>query len=291
MFLKKTGFACAAALAMEAFGFAQSAPPPPPAAPPAGPAVPAAPRAPRVLRGYSVNTPSMTRKGYLGVGVTEVSDERARALKLPGNSGVEVSQVDENSPAAKAGLKKADVILELNGQKVEDVEQFVRTVGDAGPNAKVDMVIWRGSAKQNLTATLASRRFAAMAMPGNGWDTPLVSPRALEEAFPALVGEAPKVGFEGEMLTPQLAEFFGVKEGVLVRTVNANSAASKAGLKAGDVVTKVNGTTVTSPREISALLRAARKNATFTVMRNHKEVTLNVEVAEDRNPGPDRLVL
>jgi serine protease Do len=287
MFPVKAGLTCVAAIALEVAGFCQTPP-----APPVPPAAPSAPRAPRALRGYSVTTPNVnSRRGYLGVGVAEITEERAKALKLPSDSGVEVKHVDESSPASKAGLKETDVILEVNGQKVDDVEQFVRTIGDAGPTSKVDLAVWRAGTKQNITATLGSRRGMVMAVPGNGWDGALMAPRALEEAFPALVGDAPKVGFEGEMLTPQLAEFFGVKEGVLVRTVNSKSPAEKAGLKAGDVVIKVNGTPVTSPREISSLLRASRKSASFTVMRNHKEVTLNVEVAEDRSPGPDRLVL
>jgi serine protease Do len=76
-----------------------------------------------------------------------------------------------------------------------------------------------------------------------------------------------------------------------VRTVTAKTPADKAGLKAGDVVTKVNGTPVTSPREISGLIRAVRKTATLTIMRNKKEMTLNIEIAQDRVPAPDREVL
>ena len=277
-----------AVVALEVAGFAQA----PPSPPPAPPSAPSAPKAPRALRGYSVVTPGMnSHRGYLGVGVAEITEERAKALKLPNDSGVEVKHVDDNSPASKAGLKEGDVILELNKEKVEDLEQFVKTIGDAGPNSKVELSVWRSGAKQSITATLGSRRGMVLAMPGGNWDGGLMAPRSLEEAFPALVGDAPKVGFEGEMLTPQLAEFFGVKEGVLVRTVNGKSPAEKAGLKAGDVVTKVNGTPVTSPREISSLLRASHKAAVFTVMRNHKEVTLNIEIAEDRSPGPERLVL
>ncbi len=281
MFLKKTVLAVTALAAFETLGLAQIAP-----------AAPAAPAPPRALRGRSISTQAMAKRGYLGVGVAEVTAERARALKLATDSGVEVKRVDDNSPASKAGLKENDVILELNGQKVDEVEQFVRTVGDTAPGSKIEMSVWRNAAKQSLTATLESRRAMAMVFPASPFDGAMIAPRSLEDIWPpAMVSEAPKVGFEGEMLTPQLAEFFGVKEGVLVRTVNAKSAAEKAGLKAGDVVTRVNGTPVSSPREVSSLLRVSRKNASITVMRNHKEITLNVEVAEDRMPSPDRLVL
>jgi S1-C subfamily serine protease len=107
-------------------------------------------------------------------------------------------------------------------------------------------------------------------------------PQPYGNAFPGFPSNAPRVGFEGEELNPQLAEFFGVKEGVLVRGVTPKTPAERAGLKAGDVVVKVNGTPVTNPREISGLvLRSSGKKAVvFTVVRNKKEITLNVEVAQ-----------
>jgi len=114
-------------------------------------------------------------------------------------------------------------------------------------------------------------------MTGDGWEV--------------LTGQAPRVGFEGETLTPQLADYFGVKEGVLVRTVNEKTPAAKAGLKAGDVIFKINGTPVANTREISGMVRASRRNVTFTVMRNHREILLNLEIAQSRIPSPDREVL
>jgi serine protease Do len=97
------------------------------------------------------------------------------------------------------------------------------------------------------------------------------------------------VGFEGEALNAQLAEFFGVREGVLVRSVNPKTPAERAGLKAGDVVVKVNGTPVTTPREITGLVRSSRRKAiSFTVVRDKKEISLNVEIAEDRSAPTER---
>jgi serine protease Do len=89
------------------------------------------------------------------------------------------------------------------------------------------------------------------------------------------------LGVETEALNTQLAEFFGVKEGVLVRAVTKGSAADSAGLKAGDVITKVDGQAVSSPRSITPFLRNSGKNVTLTVVRNHKELTLNVRLAKN----------
>ena len=101
----------------------------------------------------------------------------------------------------------------------------------------------------------------------------------------------PLLGIDSETLNPQLAEFFGVKQGVLVRSVSTKSAAEKAGIKAGDVIVKVNGTAVNAPSEITPALRSAsraKKDATCTVVRNRKEMTIDVKL--NAEPG-DREVL
>jgi S1-C subfamily serine protease len=99
--------------------------------------------------------------------------------------------------------------------------------------------------------------------------------------------QGPMLGIDGESLTPQLGEFFGAKEGVLVRSVGRNSAAEKAGIKAGDVIVKVDDSTVTSTREIASVLRSLRlKKKTFpvVVVREKKETTLTVTLED--TPGP-----
>ena len=83
---------------------------------------------------------------YLGIGVAEVDAERAKALNLKEVRGVEVKSVDDNSPAAKAGLKEGDVVLEYNGQRIEGTEQFVRLVRETPVDRQVnaiDLAQWR----------------------------------------------------------------------------------------------------------------------------------------------------
>jgi serine protease Do len=167
------------------------------------------------------------------------------------------------------------VIIEFNGQKVENLDQFLHDIAGSAPGTKVAMTVWREGAKRTLTATLAARPDELM------FTFPPEPPLPPFEIIPA---PAPMIGVDGETLTPQLAQFFGVEEGVLVRTVNPKSPAEKAGIKAGDVILKVNGTPVTSAREISGLLRVGRKPMVFTVVRNHREITLNVELALEFDP-------
>jgi serine protease Do len=246
---------------------------------------------------HSTTLRGVATRGYLGVGVVDLADDRVKALNLKDDQGVEITRIDPNSPAAKAGLKENDVILEVNGKGIGGVEQFQNLIGETPPGTKVNLTIWRNGARQTVSATLDSRPGNFFVFGGPDFpDAPIPPmppvPFSGASPFPAIPGNSPIVGFEGEALNSQLAAFFGVKNGVLVRSVNPNTPAEHAGLKAGDVVVKVNGTPVTTPREITGLVRSSRKKAiSFTVVRNKKEIALNVEVAEDRPALPDREVL
>jgi len=251
-------------------------------------------------RAQSTTLRGIASRGYLGVGVVEVTDDRAKALKLKDDQGLEVKLVDPNSPAAKAGLKENDVILELNGKNIEGNAQFQFLIAETAPGTKVSLTIWRNGAKQTVSATLDSRPPDLFIFGGPNFPDGALPPMPPMPSmpsnggnpFPAIPGDSATVGFECEPLNAQLAEFFGVKEGVLVRSVNPKTPAERAGLKAGDVVVKVNGIPVTTPREITGLVRSSRRKAiSFTVVRDKKEISLNVEIAEHRSAPAERETL
>jgi serine protease Do len=231
---------------------------------------------------------------YLGIGVVEIVSDRAKELHLKEERGVEVRVVDPDSPAAKAGLKEADVVLEYNGERVEGGEQFMRLVRETPPGRAVTMLVWRNGANQTLTATIGQRQPGVLALQLNGDEVNMAIPPMPEiSAMPAIripdiprafmTWRSPVLGIESESLNPQLAEYFGVKEGVLVRAVSSNSTAEKAGFKAADVIIKVDGEKVTTHREISSILQSARAKKTLpvTVMRRQKEIVLNVTLEEN----------
>ena len=111
---------------------------------------------------------------YLGVGVVEMTSDRAKELHLKEERGVEVRCVDADSPAAKAGLKEADVVLEYNGQRVEGGEQFMRLVRETPPGRPVSLLVFRNGANQTLTATIGQRQAGIMALDMEG-DGPLMA--------------------------------------------------------------------------------------------------------------------
>ncbi|MDQ6676818.1 MAG: PDZ domain-containing protein [Acidobacteriota bacterium] len=236
-----------------------------------------------VPRARSASNAVIVRSGgsYLGVAVVEIDGERAKALKLREERGVEVKVVDEGSPAAKAGIRPDDVVLEFNGQRIEGTAQFVRMVSETPVGRQVSLAISRAGAPQTVSATLESRpgtnRFS---MNGSQFVMPPMPPMP-----PIVMPDLPRntmswrssvLGVETEGLNSQLAEYFGVKEGVLVRMVVRRSAAERAGLKAGDVILRVAGKSVQAPRDISPLIQG-KKSVTLSIIRNHKD--LNIEVA------------
>lgn len=275
-------FCCATAMAQspevrkeieELIVISQPDPPPPPLPP--APAQPAS-------------------RSYLGIGVAEIDAERAKALKLPEERGVEITRVEPDSPADKAGLKTGDVVLEYNGQRVEGTEQFIRLVRETPPGRKVTLLISRNGATQTVTATLGRRRAPEWPL-GPEFEANM---ERLRENLRRLRVEvdSPRVfmswrstllGVEAESLTSQLAEFFGVKEGVLVRAVLKDTPAEKAGLKAGDVITKVGPDPVRTPEELARRLRSQRSRGTIalTVVRNRQEITVNVTLEPERWRG------
>jgi serine protease Do len=221
---------------------------------------------------------------YLGIGVADITAERAKALNLKEVRGAEVTNVAANGPASKAGIKEGDVVLDYDGTAVEGIEQFTRLVRETPVGRQVKISVWRNGAAQTLTATIEARKGTVIQSGGRDIVIPFFPPPQIEIPRFEMTWQNPTLGIEGESLRSeqQLAEFFGVKDGVLVKSVRRNSAAEKAGIKAGDVVVKVDDSTVATPQEITRALRASGSKQTFTVtvVRNKKEMPLTVTVEE-----------
>ena len=108
-------------------------------------------------------------QSFLGVAVAEVDANRARDLKLKDVYGVEITRIEEDSAASKAGLKVGDVVIEYNGQKVEGNEQFIRLVRETPPGHDVRLLVSRNGAPVNLTAVMGSHRAASSLSRGEAW--------------------------------------------------------------------------------------------------------------------------
>jgi serine protease Do len=252
---------------------AQPTPPPQPPAPPRA----------RGSMGVFV-----TRGPRLGVGVVDIDPDRAKALKLKEPHGAEVTMVSEGTPAAKAGIHVGDVILEYNGQPVQGKEELQRLVRETPPGHQVKIALWRNGAPLTVTATVEEGmipNFDSDNWPFGANMPPMPPMPSIDIPRMVTTFQSTALGTDCETLGPdsQLAEFFGVKDGLLVRSVMRNSPAEKAGVKAGDVIVKLGDAHIATNRDLSAALRASRSGGTIplTVVRNKHEMALSVTLQEN----------
>jgi serine protease Do len=216
----------------------------------------------------------LTLRGFgsqIGVTIRETAD------------GVVVDAVRDGTPADRAGVRSGDVIVEFDGERIRSARQFTRIVQETRPDRAVTMVVTRNGSRQSLNVTPqnAGRDFARI--------PELRLPPDLDLNID--IPEIPQVYFGASMrglgaqlspLSDQLAEYFGVPGGALVTSVEANSVAAKAGLKAGDVITSVNGRAINAPSEAARELRDvdAKANVELRVMRDKKSVTMKMTMPE-----------
>jgi len=233
---------------------------------------------------------------YLGVDTRDVTPERVTALHLKEEAGVEITTVDQDAPAGKAGLKEHDVILTVNDQKVQSVEQLRRLIHEIPAGRTVNIGVSRDGQAMTIKATLAERSKLVGSNREWNFNMPPVNIPAINIPainFPQVGPIVPlytpvRAGLMVENLTPQLGTYFGVKDGngVLVRSVDRGSRAEQAGFRAGDVIVKVNGSAVSDCSDFSRLIRERKESkASVTVMRDRKEQNLTLTLPEPRHTG------
>ncbi len=243
---------------------------------------------------------------YLGVGVEDLNSDRVQALKLKDDRGVEITQIDQDAPAGKAGLKQSDVIIAFNGTPVESAEQFKRLMRETPPGRTVSLDIMRDGQQQSVKVQLADRKkFESSMWPREPHDfafavpaVPPVPPMPAMPAFPrtweqTIVRARTTSGVTLESLSPQLGDYFGVKdgEGMLVRSVQKGSAAESAGLRAGDVIVRAGDQKITDSSDWNDALRGAKgEKINVVIMRDKREQTLSMSIPLRRGPDSSALL-
>jgi serine protease Do len=266
------------------------------------------PRAARAQSGDIVQILGETRpllhssaKVYLGVELEDVNANKAQTLKLKDVHGALVTLIDHDAPAAQAGIQVNDVILSLNGQKVDNVAQFWQMLYQYPAGKKVSVEISRNGDLQTMAVKLADKRAVEHEVwdrIGNGGDVfPSATPgmalvsgagsSPLSGGFHLpFFGSTLNVGALVEPLTSQMAEYLGVASGLMVKQVARKSEAALAGLKSFDVILKVDAEKVTN---VAAWDRALRSNQgkpiQVTILRDRKQQVLTLQV-DSKHPQP-----
>lgn len=239
--------------------------------------------------------------GFLGVYAENINRENMGRYHVNQVRGVGVTQVVKDSPAEKAGLRKDDVILRIDGENITSVRKLNRIVSELAPDQSVRISVSRGGSEQEVTATIGKRSntaFAGDLLRGEPRVWKFEGPDLKEWKFEGplkdrlennngdltfVLGNSRRIGVSTMELTKQLADYFGIAggKGVLVTSVTDDGPAAKAGLRAGDVITAVDGEAIDSPGDISrAINRKKEGDVTLTVIRNKSQQTIHVTPSE-----------
>jgi len=230
----------------------------------------------------------------LGVTLRDPDAAEVKARKLPSAMGVLVESVQPGGPADKGGIRAGDLISDFDGERVRSVRQLRRLLSETPEALPVKVGVVRDGRRLELSVTPGPTgpdlddSFAELLRRGldgnlrNMAPTPL-DPQGLPghrsyEDWPSGAG---RLGVMAEEMTPQLAEYFGAKEGVLVSSITEDSPAARAGLKAGDIITAVGSAAVRTPAELARAIRAIPDGheVAIAVVRNRQPLAVKVKLA------------
>jgi S1-C subfamily serine protease len=234
------------------------------------------------------------------VDLKDISDDQVSVLKLKDSHGAEITRVDHDGPAGKMGLRERDVVIQMNGVTIEGEDHIRRMLSATAPGQKITLLISRDGQQLTVSAPMADR----VDLEHRTWVEHVV-PQAPANALPSdeasVAGSVAQPGsgapaskygksFLGSLLTTptytgvvlervgaQLAMYFGVPNGagLLVRNVENNSPAAMAGLRAGDVVFKVDSKNVGSMSDWTKVIKEAKgRPVQVVVQRDRAQVTM-----------------
>jgi serine protease Do len=195
-------------------------------------------------------------RGWLGVQIQAIDEDLAKSLGLDEPKGALVAQVTPDSPAAKAGLERGDVILEYAGQPIGDLRTLTRAVGDTDPGTEAKIVVWRDGGKKTLESEIAQ-------MPGQDQVMAMAGDRQSEQS------DTPKLGVMLAGLTPDVREQLDLPagmEGVVITDVQPGSPAAEKGLQRGDVIIEANRKQVSDPKMVADAVREVAKSGDKAIL-------------------------
>ncbi|GEC95540.1 serine protease [Zoogloea ramigera] len=201
-------------------------------------------------------------RGRLGVAIQGLDAELAQNFGLDKPVGALVASVENGSPAEKAGLAPGDVVLGVNGQKVDNSADLPRIIGEQKPGSVVRLSIWRDRKARDINVTLGEQAGEKLAAMGG-------AERKSESA-------SGKLGLTGRALTAQEASRLGVPGGVVVEGLSGPAA--KSGLQPGDVIIGVNNQPITGIEQFRKLLDAAGNRFALLIQRGGSRIFLPVRI-------------
>jgi predicted metalloprotease with PDZ domain len=221
-------------------------------------------------------------KGWLGVSVQEMTPSLREAMKTGNHTGLLVTNVAAGSPADDAGIREQDVIIEFVGRKVEKSEDLTKFVRQTEPEKKVKIVVLREGERKEFEATIGKYR-SRSSTPHRSFSWSGDPPEGM------MFSSRPRLGVQAHELGNDLAPYFKVepKSGALILEVTKDSPAEKAGLRAGDIITKAGEEFVRDPDDLIDALSNYEEGdkVKITYVRQGKSAAVDVELAQEESTG------
>ncbi len=201
----------------------------------------------------ALKTKGTVARGWLGVKIQNMDEDAASSLGLTEAKGALVGEVLPNSPAGAAGIKRQDVIVSVNGEKINNSRELSLKIAEIDPNTSVDVKFWRSGKEDSLKVKLGTFPSKEDEIAGGPKSEPDESPVAAAKEIEGL----------GLKLS---SERGGASDGVAIAEVDDDSNAAQKGLKPGDVILEVNGEAVSSPTQVQEQVKKVRDAGRSAVM-------------------------
>ena len=201
-------------------------------------------------------------RGWLGVMIQKITPDLAKSFSLADKNGALVGDVIPEGPAAKAGIKRGDVIVKFNGQEVSNMEQLPKIVAQTTPETNVSVVVVRDGKPMTLDVRIAILKDGDVKV--------------------AKLPSLDSLGLQGQDITPDLARSLNLdsEEGVLVSDVTAGQSAAEAGIRRGDVITEIDRKPISNMVEYKRSLGTIKKGSTvlFLIQRGGTTIYIAVRI-------------
>ena len=240
--------------------------------------------------------------GEIGVVLRDLDDADLKREKLSSLNGAIVTDIRADSPAARAGFRAGDVVVTFDGEPVRSARHLGRLLSETPEGREVAAVVVRGGEKVTLKVApsasgptfayeelIRPRAFRVPEIKVPDFKVPDFTEELTRQMprwyfdnrdgrLQLFMAGTTRLGAEVQDLTSQLGDYFGTATGVLVTSVDDGTPGKTAGLKAGDVITRVNNESIRTAADLRRVMRALTGDVTIAVVRDRKEVTLKTKI-------------